>query len=459
MSGTGLVLCSMVATERVGVLTESPKMVKRTLLASGRNTLAAVMLIVALSHAGTADAQDRGLPSQIVVKLFSGTDLVAVRAEYGLRLRQRLGPRPLFLFRTPAGVDPDVTIAAMRSDPRIAFAERNFVVFGPESRKRAVWAIGSVGDYVAQWAPTQLRLAQAQQSATGAGVTVAVIDSGVDYAHPGLSSNLLPGYDFVDNDADASEDGSTADVGFGHGTHVAGIVALVAPNARILPLRALDERGRGTIWAVADALLHAADPDGNPLTPDHARVINLSLGTTSPTQLLDKVVELVTCSDDDDDEDNDDYSDPGFDADHLRCDLHYGSVVVVAAGNGGSETQLMYPAAERAEGALAVAASTKRQRIAAFSNRGPWVQIAAPGVGITSTVPGGGYGVWNGTSMASPFVAGLAALVLERNPDWKPVDVSSRLLDRSAELCDTALRRIDAFGAVLDQDPPTPTCP
>jgi subtilisin family serine protease len=87
------------------------------------------------------------------------------------------------------------------------------------------------------------------------------------------------------------------------------------------------------------------------------------------------------------------------------------------------------------------------------------VQIAAPGRGITSTVPGGGYGVWSGTSMAAPVVAGLAALVLEVNPDWKPVDVTKRLEDRSAALCGTWLRRIDAYGAVFDEDPAETTCP
>lgn len=424
-----------------------------------RGLSGAMLVASALLGAMTATAADSGLPRQIVVRLVSGTDLAGVQQGYGLQLLQRLGPRPLFLLRTAVGVNPDATIAAMSGDPRIAFAERNFVVFGPEARKRAVWAIGSEDDYVAQWAPTQLRLEQAQAVATGDGLSVAVIDTGVDLLHPALAGRLLPGYDFVNNDTDPSEVGTTANPGFGHGTHVAGIIALVAPGARILPLRALSSRGKGNAWSVAAALLYAADPDGDPRTPDHARVINLSLGTTSPTRLLDTVVELVTCSDDDDDDEEDDYSDPGFDADHERCNLNHGSVVLAAAGNGGSSTQLMFPAAERAEGALAVTANTESRTLATFANRGPWVQIAAPGVGITSAVPGGGYGVWSGTSMSAPFAAGLAALVLQRNPDWKPVDVTKRLLDRSAALCGTQLRRIDAFGAVLDANPPDPVCP
>jgi thermitase len=406
-----------------------------------------------------AGAADRGLGRQIVAMLHSGADLAAVRTTYDLRLIERLGPRPLFRFRTAVGVDPDATIAAMRRDPRVAFAERNFVLFEPEARRRAIWAIGSAGAYTAQWAPDQIRLDDAHSRRTGNGITVAVIDTGVDLTHPGLVDRLVPGYDFVDEDADPAEEGVPGDLGFGHGTHVAGLVALAAPGAQILPVRALDSGGGGNIWSVARAIFYAADPDGLPGTPDHARVINLSLGTLSRTDLLDKVVELVTCSDDDDDEDDDDYSDPGFAPDLARCDLHGGSVVLAAAGNGASATQLMFPAAERAEGALAVAANTRANALAPFTNRGPWVQIAAPGTGITSTVPGGGYGVWRGTSMATALVSGVAALVLEANPDWRPVDVTKRLEDRSVQLCDTTLRRIDARGAVFDETPEPLSCP
>jgi subtilisin family serine protease len=288
---------------------------------------------------------------------------------------------------------------------------------------------------------------------------VAVLDTGVELTHPALRSKLLPGRDFVDGDNDPSEMGGASRAGWGHGTHVAGLVLLAAPSAKVMPLRVLDPDGRGNVWAIAEALLYAADPDGVGASNDGAHVINLSLGTTQPTRMLDVVIELVTCSDDDEDEDDDDYSDPGFRQDQERCNLHHGSVVMAAAGNGASSTERQYPAAEGAEGALSVAASNSSARLASFSNRGPWIQIAAPGQGITSTVPGGGYGVWSGTSMATPLASGVAALVKARNPDWKPVDVTKRLEDRSALLCGTALRRVDAAGAVNDQVPPDIVCP
>ncbi|HSM21298.1 MAG TPA: S8 family serine peptidase [Rubrivivax sp.] len=410
--------------------------------------------------AGTAAVQaaDTGVPRQIVVQLRAGDSLPGVLSTHGLTLARRLGPRPFYLLRTVATDDLAARIAALNADARVAFAEPNLRVRDPEARKRSVWAIGRQSDYLDQWAPEQLGLAAAHAVSNGSGVTVAVIDTGVDFSHPALSGRLRAGYDYVGNDTDPSEEGSTADAAFGHGTHVAGLVALAAPGAQIMPLRVLNPKGSGNIWNVAAALLYAADPDGNPATADHAQVINLSLGTTTPTKLLDKVVELVTCSDDDDDEDDDDYSDPGFNRDRERCDLHHGSVVTAAAGNGGNARELQYPAAERAEGALSVAASTEASRVASFSNRGPWVMIAAPGEGLTSTVPGGSYAVWSGTSMAAPLAAGVAALLRAQQPDWKPVDVTKRLQDRSARLCGHWLRRVDARGALLDENPAPAFC-
>ena len=424
-----------------------------------RILLAAASAALLLAGAASVQAADSGLPRQIVVQLRSGDSLSAVLSDHGLTLARRLGPRPFYLLRTGASDDLAVKIAALGADPRVAFAEPNLRVRDPEARKRSVWAIGRQSDYLDQWAPQQLGLAAAHAVTDGSGVTVAVIDTGVDFNHPALAGRLRPGLDYVAGDTDASEEGSTADAAYGHGTHVAGLVALAAPGAQILPLRVLDAQGRGNIWNVAAALLHAADPDGNPATADHAQVINLSLGTTTPTKLLDKVVELVTCSDDDDGEDDDDYSDPGFNRDRERCDLHHGSVVTAAAGNGGNARELQYPAAERAEGALSVAASTAASRVASFSNRGPWVMIAAPGEGLTSTVPGGGYAVWSGTSMAAPLAAGIAALLRAHQPDWKPVDVTKRMQDRSARLCGSWLRRVDARGALDDEVPPPTVCP
>jgi subtilisin family serine protease len=429
-------------------------------IGAGRFFRTLLLVVAALGAGLTAQAEtaDAVVPGEVVVKLRSGNDLQGVLISHRMTLAGRFGTRPIYRLKIVGATLVSTKVAALARDPRVLLAEPNYLSSSPEARKRTVWAIGQASAYSAQWAPKALDLAAAQRETRGEGVRVAVLDTGVDARHPALAPKLIAGRDFVDGDADPSEVGVPGLGAYGHGTHVAGLVALVAPAARIMPLRVLDETGLGSSWVVAEALLHAVDPDGVAATDDGAHVINLSLGTTRRTRLLDVAVELVTCSDDDDDEPDDDYSDPGYNQDKERCNLGRGSVVIAAAGNGASATELHFPAAEHAEGALSVAATTSTWRIAGFSNRGPWIQAGAPGVGITSTLPGGGYGVWSGTSMAAPLTAGVAALVLARNPDWKPVDVTKRILDRSVPLCGSAIRGVHAAGAVLDFVPP-PTCP
>jgi subtilisin family serine protease len=303
-----------------------------------------------------------------------------------------------------------------------------------------------------------MALPQAHTIATGQGQRVAVLDTGIDATHPALAGRLVPGWDFVDDDADPAEVGTAGVGGFGHGTHVAGLVALAAPGAQIMPLRVLNAAGEGNIWVLAEAMLHAVDPDRVPTTPDGARVINLSLGTTQRTEILDLVTRLVECTDDDDDDNEVPLDDPGYNDDKERCNVLGSAVVVAAAGNSGSSTEQQYPAAEDTPGRIAVAASTAAGRLARLSNSGPWVDVAAPGEGITSTVPGGGYGVWSGTSMATPLVAGVAAMLFERNPDRKPEDVTKRLRERATALCGTPLRQVNADGAVRDIELPGPSC-
>lgn len=411
---------------------------------------------------GTAD---RTIPGDLVVMLATGASVDAVAASYRATVVDRFGQRPIFRLRLADPAATGTTLTAMRTDARIRFAEANVTQQAPEARRSVVWAVGTPSAYGGQWAPRTLALRQAHALSTGQGVRVAVLDTGADLLHPALTGRWartadgrVLGRDFVGDDADPSEEGGAGFAGWGHGTHVAGLVTLAAPGARLMPVRVLDPAGRGNAWVLAEALMWALDPDGDPATDDGARVVNLSLGTTVPTRLLNTAVELATCSDDDENEADDDYSDPGFDADRRRCDLRGGAVVMAAAGNGGSLVERQFPAAEAAEGQLAIAASNAQSRIASFSNRGPWVQLAAPGQGITSTVPGGGYGVWSGTSMASPLAAGVAALVLQRHPDWKPVDVTKRLQDRSMALCGTTLRGLHAFGAVADAQPADPVC-
>lgn len=222
-------------------------------------------------------------------------------------------------------------------------------------------------------------LAQAHTASTGAGALVAVLDTGVDLTHPALADRLLPGWDFVDDDGDPNEeaDGSNEST-YGHGTAVAGVVALVAPQARILPYRVLDTDGHGTVFVVAAAIQDAIAAGAN--------VINLSLGT--PQKTKSKLLK-----------------------DTIKTAQQQG-ILITAAGN----DVISVAALSNQE----TAEPATQQNLADFSDWGGWVDVAAPGQDITSPAPGGRFAHWNGTSLATPFVAGQAALILGQNPDINP---------------------------------------
>jgi subtilisin family serine protease len=416
---------------------------------------------------------DAAAPAEVVLQLRPGQSIAPVATANGLSVIAQFGSRPIYRLRVGVGDSVDAAVERLRSDPRVYWAEPNLQGQSPESRRCSVWTIGEASDYAAQWAPGALRLAAAHGASQGDGVRVAVLDTGVDLTHPALAGRLLAGRDFVDPGTSPREEGSVDDAGFGHGTHVAGLVALAAPRARIMPVRVLDPGGQGNAWVLAEALGWAVDPDNDPATDDGAHVVNFSLGTLRPTRLLEIAVRIASC-DIDDDGDEDDFEDPRFDADRERCARRHGAVVLAAAGNSGSATERQYPAAEAKAvpivGALAVTASNVQSRLASFANSGDWIHVAAPGEGITSTIPGGGYGTWSGTSMASPLAAGVAALVIASGsgPDpqgfnglrsWAPGDVAKRIEDRTGKLCGTGLRQVDAYAAVVDTSGLDPDCP
>jgi subtilisin family serine protease len=262
---------------------------------------------------------------------------------------------------------------------------------------------------------------------------VAVLDTGVDLSHPALEGRLVPGFDFVDMDSDPSETGEHGtNMAYGHGTHVAGLVALVAPEAKIMPVRVLDPDGVGNLWVLAEGLQYAFDPDGDPTTHDGADVINLSLGTRRQTGILAALVRRVAC-------------DAEQDGEYCRSPDRR-AVIVAAAGNSGG-SRLEYPAAEPVPGLLSVAATTQNDRLARFSTRASWVSVSAPGTDIVSSVPNGGYGSWSGTSMATPLVAGEAALIRSAYPRMSPRAVVSRIRGRARDI-DGAPPRIDVAAAL-----------
>lgn len=397
---------------------------------------------------------DEYAPDEVVVKLAPGAVLSEVAFAYGLDPTplDQFGSRPIYRLRITNGAPPPQIAEALVNDPqqRVIYAEPNFMVSPPENGGQTWSGGGSTGGYVNQWFRGVIRLPEALNATKGGGVRIAVLDTGVDASHPALAGRLLQGFDFVDFDPNPSEVGSHAQHPvFGHGTHVAGLIALAAPDAKIIPVRVLDPNGIGNIWVLAEALAYAVNPDGNPFTDDGAHVINLSLGTPRRTELLAEIVAAVTCRGNDDDDDDDEFCDDGGCATDDGC-LAFrqgGAVVIAAAGNTGDRTRI-YPAAEGVVGSLAVGASTMTDELASFSTRGPWVRVLAPGQQILSSVPGGGFGVWSGTSMAAPLVAGEAALVLAKNQGMDAGQVVERIVATSKVVNSPVPRRIDPAAAV-----------
>jgi subtilisin family serine protease len=404
-------------------------------------TAFAALLTVALVP--VAHAADT-VAGEVLVKLRSPAALPPIIATYPGAVATQFGTRPIYRLKLPAGTDVGLTVTSLRGNADVLLVEPNTTQQSPEARKSQAWTIGSASDYLPQWAPTAMRLSLAHTFSKGAGVKVAVLDTGVDPAHPALANKLLPGYDFVDNDSIPSEVGTTANLGYGHGTHVAGLIALAAPLAKIIPYRVLDLNGEGNAWVLAEAVQRAID--------DGAHIINLSLGTPVRSDVLTSIAKLVSCEPPDDTDPILNYSDPGYAADKARCAGGPGLVMIAAAGNDGNSSVKEYPAAVSAYGLLSVGASNQSKHLATFSNSGSWVQVAAPGEGITSSVPlaatASGYAVWSGTSMAAPLAAGAAALLRSAEPNLSAADLVRRIARTASPLIGTNIKQVDAAALV-----------
>jgi subtilisin family serine protease len=266
----------------------------------------------------------------------------------------------------------------------------------------------ATGASLSQWGAM---LRPATLATRGEGITVAVIDTGIDYAHPALGGGLGPGFkvsgghDFVNDDEDPRDD-------HGHGTHVAGIIAAdseamigIAPGATLVAYKVLDASANGQQSDVIAALERAVDPNGDGDPTDHADVANLSLGGIgTPDDPQSLAVDAATAA---------------------------GVIVCVAAGNEGSDPfSILSPGLART--AITVGAATEDGRVAPFSSRGPSVRLAAikpdvlaPGTSVRSTAMGGSFLTKDGTSMAAPHVAGVCALIRALHAAWTPMQVKS----------------------------------
>ena len=266
---------------------------------------------------------------------------------------------------------PEQALAAIQKNPNVSVIESDAEVTAHDLELDNAWGVQRIGSEFAHTG-----------GYGGAGVKVAVLDSGIDYNHPDLNDNYQGGWDFVNNDDDPMDDN-------GHGTHVAGTIAAedngvgvvgVAPHAKLYALKVLNASGSGSFSGIIAAVQWCVE--------NGIHVTNNSYGSSSyPGSIVRDAYD---------------------NADAL------GLVMVASAGNSGNSSgtgdNVGYPAAF--DSVIAVAATTSGEVRASYSSTGPAVEIAAPGSGIYSTTRGGGYGNKSGTSMASPHMAGAAAVLI-----------------------------------------------
>lgn len=234
-------------------------------------------------------------------------------------------------------------------------------------------------------------------------IKVAVIDTGIDCKHPALKGHCLQGWNFVTNKPNGFDDNI-------HGTHCAGIIAAdiiqakgVAPKVTVMAVKFLDSTGSGSLSAAISSIQYAIK--------NGARILSNSWGGYGYSQAL-------------------------FDA--IKDSKNKGAIFIAAAGNETNDNDSdspSYPSSYKIDNIIAVAAIDKDFNIASFSNYGVnTVHIGAPGVNIYSTIPNNSYKYLSGTSMATPFVSGLAALMLSRYPDASVEEIKNRILNNASPL-------------------------
>ncbi|QOZ35481.1 S8 family serine peptidase [Bradyrhizobium sp. CCBAU 53421] len=352
-------------------------------------------------------AATRAVPNELVAEIdgaLSETQIDALARRHGLsRIASQnilLLGATIGLFRTAGTRSADAVGRDLASEGSVRSVQPNYR-YALQDQKPAAG-----GSDPAQYAQAQLHLPQAHRLARGMNVTIAVIDSGVDAAHPELANTVADTFDAL-----GSKDGPHA-----HGTAVAGVIAArvrltgSAPEVRILAIRAFGAAAGGaesTSYVILKSLDYAV--------AHGAQIVNMSFAGPQDA-FVARAVAAAAARD---------------------------VVLVAAAGNAGPNSPPLYPAAD--PDVIAVSGIDAGERLMAASNRGSYVALAAPGADLLVPVPDGKYQLMSGTSFSAAFVSGIAALVLEHAPALKPAEVRKVLTGTARDLGTPG--RDDLFGA------------
>jgi thermitase len=360
--------------------------------------------------------------NSILVKFRPGVttlEISQIHSQYGGQVRATIPRIGVQVVTVPK----DQVVAKARAysaNPKVQFAEPDYLAK----------ADGSPDDpsFGSQWGLIKIDAPQAWDITTGSSnITIAVLDTGVDLDHPDLAGKITVSKNFTSS--------NTADDIYGHGTHVAGIaaaatnnevgVAGLGYNSTVMNVKVLGDDGYGSYSWIAQGIIWAAD--------NGAKVINMSLGGSSGSSTLESAVNYAWSK---------------------------GALVVAAAGNNGSSTPL-YPAYYA--NSIAVAATDSSDNLTSWSNHGDWVDVAAPGSSIYSTLINGAYGYKSGTSMATPYAAGLAALIFTVVTDNNGNGyLNDEVRTQIQATCDDigvsgiGSGRINAYKAVSNETTPSP---
>ncbi len=334
-------------------------------------------LVGALALPADGGGSPRYATDRILVKFTSDAAPATIHtlsARFGASERRRIQGLGVRVMSLPRGSDPKAVAAALAKDPNVEYAEPDYVVRASLTPNDTYYSL--------QWGPPKISAPAAWDVTTGSTeVTIAIIDTGIDPGQPDLAGRVVAGYDFANADSDPSDD-------HGHGTACAGVIGANGNNgqgvagldwsARLLAVKVLDASGSGYDSAVADGITYAVDHG--------ARVISMSLGGSEAGETLQNAIDYA---------------------------YGKGALLVAASGNESSGT-VTYPAAF--PHVLAVGALDNADALASFSNFGAAQDVVAPGVSIATTYLNGSYVYYSGTSAATPFVSGVAGLLLAKNP-------------------------------------------